>query len=157
EGRKRGLDRLARGPLGAHLDDRALRIIRIALLAPAHGEAVALAAIHHEGHGLGGFPEGDRQEARGQGIERARMPGLLRREKTLPARDGMRRGHADRLVEDEPAIALAAARPRLLRRALAMRPGLATRRHPAVSFLIHARARPARPRSRHPPTAHAGR
>src|SRR5262245_28190652 len=44
-------------------DDLALGVVGVALLAPAHRETVALAAVHHEGDGLGGFAERNRQAA----------------------------------------------------------------------------------------------
>ena len=58
-------------------DDAALGVVGVALLAPAHGEAVDLAAVHHEGHGLGRLAERDRQAAGGERIERAGMAGAL--------------------------------------------------------------------------------
>ena len=61
----------------------ALGIVGVALLAPAHGEAIALAAVHHEGDGLGGLAERDRQAAGGQRIERAGVAGALGREQPL--------------------------------------------------------------------------
>ena len=45
----------------------------------AQREAVVLAAVHDEGHGLGRLAQRDRQHAGGQRIERAAMAGLLRR------------------------------------------------------------------------------
>ena len=43
--------------------DAAFGIVGVALLAPAHGEAVALAPVHHERNRLGRFAERDRQHA----------------------------------------------------------------------------------------------
>ena len=59
-------------------DDPALGVVGIALLAPAHREAVALAAVHHERNGLGRLAERERQAARGERIERAGMARALR-------------------------------------------------------------------------------
>src|SRR5262249_13184253 len=59
---------------GAARGDAAFGVVGNRLLAPAHGEAVGLAPLHDERNGLGRLPERDRQQARGQRVERAGMP-----------------------------------------------------------------------------------
>src|SRR6185295_19048200 len=86
----------------------------VALLAPGDREAVALAAVHHEGNRLGGFAERNRQAAGGERIERAGMAGALGLEQALEHGDRVRRGHADRLVEHHPAMNVALVAPRLV-------------------------------------------
>ena len=88
-------------------DDAALGVVGVALLAPAHGELVELAAVHDERNGLGRFAERDRQAAGSERIERAGVAGALGREQALDDADRMGRGHADRLVEHEPAVHVA--------------------------------------------------
>ena len=68
---------------------------------------IGLAAVDHERHGLGRLAERDRQAAGGERIERAGVAGALRREQPLDDRDRVRRGHADRLVEHDPAVHVA--------------------------------------------------
>src|SRR5262249_32958402 len=99
-------------PGGAGLDHLALTVVGLALLAPTHHEAVALAAVHHERDGLGGFAKRNRQAARGERIERAGVPGALGWKQAFHRRRRLPRGHADRLVEHDPAmdVALVAAR-----------------------------------------------
>ena len=70
----------SRRPSGARravADHLALGVVGVALLAPAHREAVALAPVHHERDGLGRLAERERQEARGERIERAGVAGAL--------------------------------------------------------------------------------
>src|SRR5260221_2203797 len=100
-------DRLRGGPQLAGFDDPALGIVGIAFLAPGNRKAVALAAIHYEGNGFGGFAQRDRQAAGGERVERAGVAGALGLEQPLHDRDRMRRGHADRLVEPDPAMDVA--------------------------------------------------
>jgi len=92
----------------ARLGDAALGVVGVALLAPAHGEAVALAAVHDEGDGLGGLAKSNGQGAGGQRIEGAGVAGALGVEQPLHHRDRVGRGHADRLVEHHPAVDVAA-------------------------------------------------
>src|SRR6185312_4709840 len=68
----------------------------------------------HERDRLGGFAERDRQAARRQRIERACMAGALGLEQPLEYGDRMSGGHADRLVEDHPAVDVALVAPRLV-------------------------------------------
>src|SRR5262245_2528158 len=98
------LDLAPRRPDLARLNDRALRIVGVGGGAEAHREPVLLVAFHGEGHGLGGFAEGDRQHPGGERVERAGMACLLRAIEAPCPRDGLSRGHAFRLVEDEPAV-----------------------------------------------------
>ena len=112
-GQQRG-DRAGFGSRVALADDLAVGVVGVGLGAPAHGEEIGLLAILHEGHGLGGLAEGDRQNARGQRIERAGVAGLLAIIDALQARDGLRRGHADRLVEHDPAVDDGAVRSALI-------------------------------------------
>ncbi len=97
----------AEGRCSARGVDAAFGIVGVALLAPAHGEPVDLAPVHHEGHGLGRLPKRDREQARGQRVERAGMAGALGAEQPLHHAHRMGRGHADRLVEHEPAVHVA--------------------------------------------------
>ena len=82
----------------------ALGVVGIGVRAPAHGEAVVLRAVDGVRHGLGGLAERDRQHAGRQRIERAGMPGLLRIEQAAHGADRLRRGHAGRLVQHQPAV-----------------------------------------------------
>src|SRR6185369_62467 len=107
-------DRVGRRPDLAGLDHPALGIVGIALLAPGHREAVALAAVHHEGNRLGGLAERDRQAAGCQRIERAGMSGAPGLEQPLEHGNRVRRGHADRLVENHPAVDVALVASRLI-------------------------------------------
>ncbi len=95
------------GPAFAGRHDPAFGVVGVALLAPAHGEAIGFAAVDHERHGLGRFAERDRQAARSQRIERAGVAGAFCREQALDDRDRVGRGHADRLVEHDPAMHVA--------------------------------------------------
>src|SRR3954470_10570284 len=113
-------DRVGRRPERARLGYPALGIVGVALLAPGDREAVALAAVHHKGNRLGGLAERDRQAAGRQRIERAGVAGALGLKQALEHGHRMRRGHADRLVENHPAVdgALVAARLVVLARLL---------------------------------------
>src|SRR5262249_24901449 len=84
-----------------------LGVVGVALLAPAHGELINLSPIHHERDSLGRFPERDREQAGGKRVERASMAGVLGAEEPLRQAHRMGRGHADRLVEDDPAVHIA--------------------------------------------------
>src|SRR6185437_3188006 len=105
--RQQRADRLGRWPSFTRLHHLSFGIVSVALLAPTHREAVTLAAIHHEGNGLGRFAERDRQAAGSERIERAGMAGTLGREQPLHHGDRLRRRHADRLVEHDPAMDVA--------------------------------------------------
>src|SRR4030088_1757425 len=107
-------NRLGSGPDFAGFDDPALGIVGIALFTPAHRKAVALAAVHHERNGLGGFAQGDRQAPGGERIERAGMARPLGLEQPLHDCDRLRRLHADRLVERDPAVDVTLVAPRLV-------------------------------------------
>ena len=84
--------------------DTALGVVGVALFTPAHREAIELATVHHEGDGLGRFAERDRQSAGGERIERAGMARALGLEQALHDAHSVRRRHADRLVENDPAV-----------------------------------------------------
>ncbi len=101
--------------------DPALGIVGIALLAPAHRKAIALAPVHHERNGFGGLAQGDRQPAGGERIKRAGVACAFGLEQPLHDGDRMGRGHADRFVEHDPAmdVALVAARLAILARLFA--------------------------------------
>src|ERR1700694_1839089 len=107
-------DRTGTRPAIAGVGDPALGIVGVAFLAPAHRKAIALAAVHHERNRLGGLAQGDRQAPGGEWIERARMSGAFGLEQPLHDRDRMGRGHADRLVEHDPAVDVAPVAPRLV-------------------------------------------
>src|SRR5450759_4078902 len=126
EPRQQFPDRLGGGPDLAGLDDLALSIVGIAFLAPGDREAVALAAVHHERDGLGSLAERDRQAPGGERIEGSGMAGALGLEQPLHHRDRVGRGHADRLVEHDPAVDVALVAPGLviLTRLLAAAPAI---------------------------------
>src|SRR5712671_2435500 len=105
--RQQRLDRGAGRARLAHGRHAAVGIVGVALLAPAHGEAVGLAAVHDERDGLGRFAKRDWQAAGGERIERAGVSGALAREQPLDGADRLRRGHADRLVEHDPTMHVA--------------------------------------------------
>ena len=107
-------DGVARGPLRADFYHAAFRVVGIALLAPAHGEAIGLTAVDDERHGLGRLAERDRQATGGKRIERAGMAGALGREQPLDHGNRVRRGHADGLVEHDPAMHVALLAPGLM-------------------------------------------
>ena len=98
----------------ARLGDFALGIVRIALFAPLDGKPVQFAAVLDERHGFGGLAERDRQAAGGERIERTGVAGALGGEQPLDDADGVGRGHADRLVEDDPAVDVALVAAELL-------------------------------------------
>src|ERR1019366_5295741 len=102
------------GPDIAGSGDPALGIVGIAFLAPAYRKAITLAAVHHERNRLGGLAHGDRKPAGGERIERAGVAGAPGLEQPLHDRDRMGRGHADRLVEHDPAMDVALVAPGLV-------------------------------------------
>ncbi len=104
---KQGADGRRIGAAFARRHDAAFGIVGVALLAPANGKQIGFAAVDHERHRLGRFAERDRQASRGQRIERAGMPRSLGRIQVLDDGDRMRRRHADRLVEHDPAVHVA--------------------------------------------------
>src|SRR5271155_5017355 len=59
--RQKGHDRFRRGPEVTGSDHTAFGVVGVALFAPGHGEAIALAAIHYERDRLGGLADRDRQ------------------------------------------------------------------------------------------------
>jgi len=79
EARNERADCLQARPLAAGRGDATLSVVGVALLAPANREAIDLASFHHEGNCLGRLSERDRQEARGERIERPGVPGTLGR------------------------------------------------------------------------------
>ncbi len=91
----------------AGADDPSFGIVGIALLAPAHSEAVGLAPVHDERDGLGRLPQRDRQQAGGERVESSGMPGAARLEHAFHHTHGMSRRHAHGLVEHEPAMHVA--------------------------------------------------
>ena len=54
-------------------NDAAFGVVGIALFAPTYGEAIELAAVHHERNGLGRFAERDRQRTGSERVERTGM------------------------------------------------------------------------------------
>src|SRR5262249_48866346 len=96
-----------RGALGTRLTGRdhvAISVVGIALLAPAHGEAIDLPAVHDERNSFGRLAERNRQAARSEWIERAGVTRALAFEQPLDRADGLRRRHADRLIKQHPAV-----------------------------------------------------
>src|SRR5262245_30607848 len=95
------------GPRGsgiARRHDSAFGIVGVGGGAEAQRETVLLVAFHSEGHRLGRLAEGDGQDAGGERVERAGVACFLRTVEVPCPRYGLRRGHALRLVEDEPAV-----------------------------------------------------
>ena len=112
-------------------DNHAFGVVRIARLAPGHGEAISLDAIHRIGGGLGGFAQGDGQDARGHGIEGAAMTGLHGVGRLEHPRHGARRCHTRRLIQIEPTVdrpPAALPTPHRHRRCRPAWPGAAARR-----------------------------
>ena len=109
---KRGRQRADRvgasGRASRVADDAAFGIVGVALLAPAHREAVELArrpsrtarSWSPRRARSAGMPE-----ASGSSVPA--WPARLRREQALDHRDRVGRGHADRLVEHDPAVHVA--------------------------------------------------
>src|SRR5207244_12562508 len=95
------------------LAHRPLRLVGVAFLAPSDGKPIALAAVHYERNGLGGLAQGNRQASGGERIERAGVARAFGLEQPLHDRHRMRRGHANRLVEHDPAVDVALVAPRL--------------------------------------------
>ena len=104
EARQQRLDGLARRAHVAGGDDLALGVVGVGGRAPAHGEAVVLGAVDGVGHGLGRLAQRDRQDAGRQRVERAGVAGLARIEEPAHGADRLRRRHADRLVQHQPAV-----------------------------------------------------
>src|SRR5262249_24936871 len=71
---------------------------------PADREAIELAAVHDEGNSFGRFTERDRQSTGRERIKRAGMACALRLEQAFHDAHGVSRRHADRLVENDPAV-----------------------------------------------------
>src|SRR5262249_53431759 len=131
------------GTLVAARHDPALGVIGVAFFAPADREPIGFAAIKDERDGLRRFAKRNRQTSRRQWVERSGMAGAARGEQVLDHRDGMSRGHADRLVKHEPAVNVAllplGARALRGRRALAVAVSKRTgRRIHALETIIHA-------------------
>ena len=94
-------------PVGARRvggGDLAVAIVRGSRLAPAHGEVVALVALHRVLHGLGRLAQGDRQHPRRHRIQGPGMPDLGRVHEALDPRHHLGRGHPRRLVDVQPAV-----------------------------------------------------
>src|SRR5262245_45604533 len=85
-------------------DHPALGIVGVALFTPAHRETIEFATVHDEGNGLGPFTERDRQSTGRARIKRAGMACALRLEQAFHDAYGVSRRHADRLVENDPAV-----------------------------------------------------
>ena len=84
--------------------DLALAVEAVGRNPPVDGEAIDLLRLHHEGDGLGRLAEGDGQDAGGQRIKRAGVPGLLGVKQAADLGDGLGGAHAERLVETDPAV-----------------------------------------------------
>src|SRR5215470_11854686 len=85
-------------------DHPALGIVGVALFTPAHREAIELATVHDEGNSLGRLTERDRQDTGRERIKRAGMARALGLEQAFYDAHGVGRRHADRLVENDPAV-----------------------------------------------------
>ncbi len=105
------LDRLAARPRRGFAGDLALAVVGRAGDTPADPKAVALAAGHRISGSFGRLAEGDRQYARRERVESARVsdlsPGSAANHLDDPAR-----GETERLVDDEPAVETAITRHR---------------------------------------------
>src|SRR3546814_17466136 len=100
EFRQHGADLRVLWPVRVLFDDAPLGIVGLGGLGPAQGEAIALPPVHNVGDRLGGLSEGDRQQAAGQRIESAAVADLARLPDTADAAHDLRRGEAERLVDD---------------------------------------------------------
>src|SRR6185437_14723757 len=94
-----------RAPLRAG-DDLPFGVVCRGFLAPAHAETVGLGPVLNDRHGLGRFPERDRQHAGGERIEGASVARLFGVEQELQPPDRLGRGDAGGLVEIDPAVDL---------------------------------------------------
>jgi hypothetical protein len=104
EGREECLDRITRRRDIAAFDDLTFRVVGIGFGAPSYGEAIGFLAVDRVRDRFGRLAERDRQDTRGEWIERAGVARLLRLEQPAHLADGLRRRHPDGLVEDDPAI-----------------------------------------------------
>ncbi len=95
---------LLRWPFGGSRNNAAFGVIRVAFFAPADSEAVDLSPFHDERNGLGCLAERNRQDSGRQWIKGAGVTGALGVEESLDHADGMRGGHPNRLVQDEPTM-----------------------------------------------------
>ena len=102
---------LVRGSDGRGGAEFAIGIVGVARLTEAKREAVEFRAVHDIGHGLRGGTERDRQDARGERIERAAVTGLLRVECAADAVDHVGAGQPRWFVNDQPAVERTAAGP----------------------------------------------
>ena len=112
---QRGFHGLAGRARGARRDHGAFLVLAVGGGAPLNGEEVFLFGIHRPLAGLGGLAQRNRQDARGERVERAAMAGLLGIQQPFHDADGLGGGDVDRLVEHKPAmhrVALAFALPR---------------------------------------------
>src|SRR5690606_33909597 len=102
--RQDGLDLLRDRAFIARAHHLAFGIVSVRLDAPADREPVGLLALDGEGAGLRRFTQRDRKYAGRQWIKRTGVTSLLRVVEVLDRRDSLRRGHANRLVENKPAV-----------------------------------------------------
>src|SRR3984893_13081571 len=104
EARQESSYMLLRWPFGGSCNNAAFGVIRVAFFAPADSEAVDLSPFHDERNGLGCLAERNRQDSGRQWIKGAGVTGAFGVEGSLDHPDGMRGGHPNRFVEDEPAM-----------------------------------------------------
>ena len=105
------LDRLAARPRRALAGDLALAVVGCAGDTPADAKAVALAAGHCISGSFGRLAEGDRQYARRERVESARVSDLSSGSAANHLDDPVR-GETERLVDNEPAVETAVTRHR---------------------------------------------
>ena len=110
-------NRFDRDPVRAHgagRRDLALGVVRVARLAPKHGEAVAFGGIHGIGNGLRRLAQGNRQDTRRQRIEaigaeeeswRNRRADAARQQEQLTERGETTSADIERLAQQPAAIA----------------------------------------------------
>ena len=98
------LERRSRNVDGARVAHDALGVARGRGDAQAHGRRIALGRVEQQLRELGGLAEAQREQSRGQRVERPRVPGLFR---AVEPFGSLQRGvgrEPDRLVEQQHAV-----------------------------------------------------
>src|ERR1700677_2715894 len=95
-------------------DDYALGVVGVGFFAPSDGETIGLGSVLHDGNRLGRLAQSYRENSGRQRIQGAGMARLLGVEEVFDLGDRLGRGHADRLVQIDPAVDLDARRATLL-------------------------------------------
>ena len=92
------------GPPITLLRHRPLGIIGCGFSTPAHCKPICLLAINHIRHGFCALAECQRQNTGRQRIKRSGMTGFFGIQQPAHSRNCISRGHADRLVENQPTM-----------------------------------------------------